>query len=132
MGVHLHLPHLGHGRKEVMGGTPRGCMAIRVGSEGEEQRRFVVPVMYLNHPLFVDLLKEAEEEYGFYHQGAITIPCHVDHFRHVQATIDRESCSSAAAAAAAAAGGEHHSHGGCFRAMSRREEKGEWEGGIKC
>ncbi|RWW83396.1 hypothetical protein BHE74_00008098 [Ensete ventricosum] len=97
MGLHLHLPHkimAGHGRRrggeEEEEGIRKGWMGIRVGGEGEERQRFVVPVDYLSHPLFVGLLKEAEEEYGFNHQGAITIPCHVEHFRRVQDIIDRD------------------------------------------
>ncbi|KAJ6851249.1 uncharacterized protein M6B38_261260 [Iris pallida] len=83
---------------------PKGCMAVRVGRREEEQERFVVPVVYLNHPLFLGLLKEAEEEYGFEHAGAITIPCHVEHFRHVRGIIDRDS------RAYVGAGGHHHHH----------------------
>ncbi|KAG1360624.1 auxin-responsive protein SAUR32 [Cocos nucifera] len=117
MGVHLHLPHLGHEKKKEGGavGVPtKGCMTIKVGQEGEEKQRFVVPVMYLNHPLFMGLLKVAEEEYGFEQQGAITIPCHVEHFRYVQGIIDRDN--------AAGSGGHHHHNGhhfhlaGCFKA----------------
>ncbi|XP_072994635.1 auxin-responsive protein SAUR32 [Typha latifolia] len=117
MGVSLQLLHMG--RKEEVRVPPKGCMAIRVGTEGEEQKRFVVPVMYLNHPLFLNLLKEAEEEYGFDHKGAITIPCHVEHFRHIQGIIEREN------ATAGGYGGHHHDHhhhdhhfhlAGCFRA----------------
>ncbi|CAN0884833.1 Auxin-responsive protein SAUR32 [Linum grandiflorum] len=44
--------------------------------------------MYFNHPLFLELLKGAEEEYGFEHKGAITIPCHVEEFIQVQRIID--------------------------------------------
>ncbi|KAG5044513.1 hypothetical protein JHK85_008815 [Glycine max] len=70
-------------------GVPKGCLAIKVG-QGEEQERFVVPLMYFKHPLFMQLLKDAEEEYGFDHKGTITIPCHVEHFRNVRGIIDRE------------------------------------------
>lgn len=59
--------------------------------QGEEQQRFVIPLIYINHPLFVQLLKEAEEEYGFDHNGPINIPCHVEEFRHVQGIIDKEN-----------------------------------------
>ncbi|PKA66325.1 Auxin-induced protein X15 [Apostasia shenzhenica] len=70
---------------------PKGWMAIRVGEEGAEQQRFIVPVGYLNHPLFVGLLKAAEEEYGFAQKGAITIPCQVEYFHRVQSIIDRDN-----------------------------------------
>ncbi|MCL7038886.1 hypothetical protein MKW94_025709 [Papaver nudicaule] len=46
-----------------------------------EKKRFVVPVSYLNHPLFQDLLSRAEEEFGFHHpMGGLTIPCKVSVF----------------------------------------------------
>ncbi|KAF8106956.1 hypothetical protein N665_0129s0025 [Sinapis alba] len=70
--------------------VPKGCLAIKVGSQGEEQQRFIVPILYFNHPLFMQLLKEAEEEYGFYQKGTITIPCHVAEFRYVQDLIEGE------------------------------------------
>ncbi|RHN49585.1 putative small auxin-up RNA [Medicago truncatula] len=34
-------------------------------------------------PLFLHLLKEAEEEYGFSHQGTITIPCQLLEFKDI-------------------------------------------------
>lgn len=100
---HLHLPHLHHhGKKQVIRDVPKGCLAIKVG-QGEKQQRVVVPVIYFNHPLFMQLLKEAEEEYGFDQKGTITIPCHVEEFRYVQGMIDRENSL------------HHHHHVGCFR-----------------
>ncbi|KAG6498842.1 hypothetical protein ZIOFF_038592 [Zingiber officinale] len=93
MGAHLHLLHLRRGEGEGgegVGGIRKGWIGIRVGAEGEERRRFEVPVEHLSHPLFAELLKAAEEEYGFRHQGAITIPCAVDHFRSVQTIIHRD------------------------------------------
>ncbi|XAR62930.1 hypothetical protein NMG60_11022677 [Bertholletia excelsa] len=84
--------------------VPKGCVAIKVG-RGDEKQRVVVPVMYLNHPLFVELLKEAEEEYGFDQKGAISIPCPVGEFRCVQGLIDRENHHQR----------RLHHHVGCFR-----------------
>ncbi|RDX78998.1 Auxin-responsive protein SAUR32, partial [Mucuna pruriens] len=98
---HLHNNRHGEGKKQEFRGVPKGCMAIKVG-QGEEQQRFVVPVMYINHPLFMQLLKEAEEEYGFDQKGTITIPCHVEEFRNVRGLIDRDKSL------------HHHNHGGCF------------------
>ncbi|KAL8240797.1 hypothetical protein R6Q59_014152 [Mikania micrantha] len=69
--------------------VPKGCMAVMVGHEGEEQKRFVIPVIYIYHPLFLELLKEAEEEYGFHHRGPINIPCNVQQFSDVEG-IDQE------------------------------------------
>uniref|UniRef100_A0A7N0SXQ6 Small auxin up regulated protein n=1 Tax=Kalanchoe fedtschenkoi TaxID=63787 RepID=A0A7N0SXQ6_KALFE len=103
---HLHLRHHDHRDKKFGEGhkdVPKGCLAVRVG-RGEEEQRFVIPVMYLNHPLFKELLKEAEEEYGFHQKGLITIPCPVEEFRTVNAMIDQDNSS------------HHHNHlGWCFR-----------------
>ncbi|XP_039119492.1 auxin-responsive protein SAUR32-like [Dioscorea cayenensis subsp. rotundata] len=122
MGHHFHL-HKGHMTGKRTPAPAKGWMGIRVGGEGEEQKKFAVPVEYLNHPLFVGLLKEAEEEYGFqYHEGVITIPCHLEYFHKVRSVIDRD-CSAAAAGGGGGGGHHHHhlhGHGhhlvGCFRA----------------
>lgn len=78
------------GNKKVGEDVPKGCLAVKVGGLGEEQERFIVPIIYFNHPLFMQLLKEAEDEYGFQHQGPITIPCHVQQFRYVRSIIERD------------------------------------------
>ncbi|XP_066370853.1 auxin-responsive protein SAUR32-like [Miscanthus floridulus] len=115
---------------------PKGCMAVRVvgpagggggkgGRQEEEEERFVVPVGYLKHPLFVALLKAAEEEYGFEQKGAITIPCGVDHFRRVQGIIHHQRHNHHHhGSSGGGGGGGHHGHhssnhfhiAGCFRA----------------
>ncbi|KAK6918192.1 Small auxin-up RNA [Dillenia turbinata] len=98
-----------HGKKQVVRDIPKGCLAIKVG-QGEEQQRFIIPVMYFNHPLFMQLLKGAEEEYGFEQKGTIIIPCHVEEFRYVQGLIDRELSLHHQ---------NHHLHHiGCFRGWS--------------
>ena len=87
---HFHIHHGNGGNKrEETRDIPKGCLAVLVG-QGEEQQRFVIPVIYINHPLFMELLKEAEEEYGFEQTGPIAIPCHVEEFRYVQGMIDKE------------------------------------------
>jgi SAUR family protein len=60
--------------------VPRGSFAVYVG---EEMRRFVIPTEYLGHWAFADLLREAEEEFGFRHEGALRIPCDVDSFQGI-------------------------------------------------
>jgi SAUR family protein len=69
---------------------PKGHLAVYVAGderEGGSPRRFVVPIVYFNHPLFGELLKEAEEEFGYGHPGGITIPCPVSKFERVQTRI---------------------------------------------
>ncbi|MCD9558390.1 hypothetical protein HAX54_015743 [Datura stramonium] len=57
---------------------PRGHFAVYVG---ETKKRFVIPISFLNEPLFQDLLSQAEEEFGFDHpMGGVTIPCSEDMF----------------------------------------------------
>ncbi|XP_004982635.1 auxin-responsive protein SAUR32 [Setaria italica] len=111
--------------------APKGCVTVRVGAEGEEQRRFAVPLGHLKHPLFGALLEEAEREYGFRHQGAIAIPCRVDRFVQVEHLIDQDlhgSCAQHLVDLDSAAAPPHHHHHhhhhhlhlprfvGCFRA----------------
>ena len=46
-----------------------------IAVDGEKPKRFVVPLSYLAHPTFLKLLEQAAEEFGFDHEGALTIPC---------------------------------------------------------
>ncbi|KAI3892829.1 hypothetical protein MKW92_036906 [Papaver armeniacum] len=80
--------------------VPRGCVAVLVG---QKQKRFVIPITYLNHPKFMNLLKEAEEVYGFRHKGNITLPCDVDKFVIVRGLIEQEILSTTCLP-------RHHSH----------------------
>ncbi|KAH9291877.1 hypothetical protein KI387_042934, partial [Taxus chinensis] len=69
--------------------VPEGYLAVYVGREVEARRRFIIPTGYLSRPLFRALLDKAEEEFGFDHQGALTIPCHVAVFKQVLRLLDR-------------------------------------------
>ncbi|XP_060203964.1 auxin-responsive protein SAUR32-like [Lycium barbarum] len=109
LNFHFHVPHISfhhHNGKKELKNIPKGCLAVIVG-QGEEQQRFVIPVNYINHPLFLQLLKEAEKEYGFDHKGPINIPCHVEEFRHVQGLIAKENPHHHH---------HHHNHHWCFKA----------------
>lgn len=67
---------------------PKGHLAVYVGRKGvEPPRRVLVPVVYFNHPLFGQLLREAEEEFGYHHPGGITIPCPVADFESVRRRV---------------------------------------------
>ncbi|KAM0824531.1 hypothetical protein ACQ4PT_070143 [Festuca glaucescens] len=73
--------------------TPKGQVAVYVGGDepGGESMRYVVPVVYFNHPLFGELLREAEEEFGFQHPGGITIPCAATRFERAAAVAGSSS-----------------------------------------
>nr|DAD46631.1 TPA_asm: hypothetical protein HUJ06_016568 [Nelumbo nucifera] len=40
-----------------------------------DQNRFVIPLAYLNNPIFIELLRMSEEEFGLPSDGPITLPC---------------------------------------------------------
>lgn len=52
--------------------VPAGHVAVCVGSRS---RRFVMRATHLNHPAFLKLLRQAEEEYGFSQTGPLSLPC---------------------------------------------------------
>ncbi|KAL9244958.1 hypothetical protein vseg_018671 [Gypsophila vaccaria] len=68
-------------------GVPKGHIAVYVGET--EMKRFVVPLTYLSHPSFQDLLRHAEEEFGFNHpMGGLTIPCKEEAFINVTSQLN--------------------------------------------
>ncbi|CAH1435001.1 unnamed protein product [Lactuca virosa] len=66
--------------------VPKGHLAVYVGEN--QKKRFVVPVSYLEQPLFQDLLRRSEEEFGFDHpMGGLTISCEEDQFFELTAQL---------------------------------------------
>ncbi|GAU28938.1 hypothetical protein TSUD_59490 [Trifolium subterraneum] len=64
----------------------KGYVAVYVG---DKQKRFVIPISYLNQPLFQDLLSQAEDEFGYDHpMGGLTIPCTEDMFQHITSRLN--------------------------------------------
>ena len=63
---------------------PHGCFTVYVGPT---KQRVVVKTKLLNHPLFKNLLEEAEAEYGYRRDGPIVLPCEVDFFYKVLANM---------------------------------------------
>ncbi|PPD87084.1 hypothetical protein GOBAR_DD15989 [Gossypium barbadense] len=47
----------------------KGHLVVYVGQKDNDYHRVLVSIIYFNHPLSDELLREAEEEYGFSHQG---------------------------------------------------------------
>ncbi|CAN0910073.1 Auxin-responsive protein SAUR20 [Linum grandiflorum] len=67
--------------------VPKGHIAVYVMGDdyhgyATTRKRLVVPISYVNHPKFGELLDRAEAEFGgFDHpMGAITLPCDEDAF----------------------------------------------------
>lgn len=70
--------------------VPKGFFAVCVG---EEMKRFVIPTEYLGHWAFEGLLKEAEKEFGFRHEGALRIPCDVEVFEGILRLVGRKEAA---------------------------------------
>ncbi|PIA56051.1 hypothetical protein AQUCO_00700408v1 [Aquilegia coerulea] len=91
MAIHLPgIPYIKRRRslsnKEETTCVPKGHIAIYVGEN--QMKRFVVPISYLNHPLFQDLLNQTEEEFGYDHpMGGLTIPCNEDTFTEITSRL---------------------------------------------
>ncbi|KAL5974193.1 hypothetical protein ACLOJK_030856 [Asimina triloba] len=66
---------------------PSGYLAVYVGTE---RRRFVIPTRFLNLPIFVALLKKAEEEFGFQTCGGLVLPCEVEFFKGVLKVLEKD------------------------------------------
>ncbi|XP_061358285.1 auxin-induced protein 6B-like [Gastrolobium bilobum] len=67
--------------------VPKGSLGVYVG---EEMKRFVIPVSYLNQSSFQDLLSQAEEEFGYDHpMGGLTIPCSEHVFLDITSRMNR-------------------------------------------
>ena len=74
------------GRRDEAGppeDVPRGHFTVYVGTG---RSRYIVPVACLDAPEFQELLRKAEEEYGFSHDMGITLPCDEATFHAVLAT----------------------------------------------
>ncbi|CAJ1933689.1 unnamed protein product [Sphenostylis stenocarpa] len=67
--------------------VPKGYLAVYVG---EKMKRFLIPISYLNQPLFQELLSQAEEEFGYDHpMGGLTIPCREAAFLDLTSRLNR-------------------------------------------
>lgn len=56
-----------------------------VAIKDEETRRFVVKLEYLTDPMFMELLNQARDEYGFRQKGALAVPCRPQELQNILA-----------------------------------------------
>ncbi|XP_058111843.1 uncharacterized protein LOC131255161 [Magnolia sinica] len=66
---------------------PSGYLTVYVGAK---RHRFVIPTRFLNLPIFVSVLKKAEEEFGFQMCGGLVLPCEVDFFIGVLKILEKD------------------------------------------
>ncbi|XP_031124251.1 auxin-responsive protein SAUR32-like [Ipomoea triloba] len=71
--------------------APEGWLWVCVG---EEKQRLLIKTERVNHPLFRELLEEAESEYGFRSDGPLIFPCEVDHFLRVLREMESSTCEN--------------------------------------
>ncbi|XP_019095426.1 PREDICTED: auxin-responsive protein SAUR15-like [Camelina sativa] len=57
-----------------------GRVRVYVGKDKESQCKLEVEANLLNHPMFEDLLRLSEEEFGHSYEGALRIACEIDVF----------------------------------------------------
>ena len=78
------------GSRYVAAAVPAGHVAVCA-----EGARFVVRLAHLGHPAFLELLRQAEEEYGFPAgaSGPVELPCDEDRLRDVLRHVSSSSDS---------------------------------------
>lgn len=70
----------------------KGWLSVDVGLEGEGGfQRFRIPISYLYHKLFKQLLEKARDVYGYHTTGPLKLPCSVDDFFNLKWKIEAES-----------------------------------------
>ncbi|XP_020213926.1 uncharacterized protein LOC109798119 isoform X2 [Cajanus cajan] len=63
-------------------GVKQGHFVV-IATQGWKPERFFVELGFLDHPDFVKLLNQAEEEFGFSQVGALAIPCQPDDLKRI-------------------------------------------------
>ncbi|CAM0943868.1 unnamed protein product [Alopecurus aequalis] len=78
--------------EDKKGKVKKGWLAVRV--DDDDQRRFVIPIVYLYHPLFRRLLEAARDTYGYHSSGPLRLPCSVDEFLRLRGLVERDTSSA--------------------------------------
>ncbi|XP_047063366.1 auxin-responsive protein SAUR19-like [Lolium rigidum] len=98
MCIMITIPSLAWLRRAVRRWCTRssGSAAVPAGHVAvcAEGARFVVWLAHLGHPAFLELLRQAEEEYGFAPtSGPVALPCDEDRLRDVLYRVSLSSNS---------------------------------------
>lgn len=62
----------------------------------KEGKRFVVPLYYLNHPIFKVLLEMAEEEFGPTVDGPLQVPCEEELMEYILSMLRKNTSQEVA------------------------------------
>ncbi|CAM0943870.1 unnamed protein product [Alopecurus aequalis] len=100
-------------QQEKKGKVKKGWLAVRVGDEHQQGgvfRRFVIPIAYLYHPLFIQLLEVARDRYGYDSAGPLRLPCSVDEFLRLRALVEQQDTTAAHSSSSHRVHGGHQQH----------------------
>ncbi|KAE8669512.1 ultraviolet-B receptor UVR8-like [Hibiscus syriacus] len=81
----------------------KGWLTVEVGRPddddgGQGSQKFLIPISYLYHPLFQQLLDKSHEVYDYDTKGPLKLPCSIDEFLDIRRRVDKDSIS------------DHHHH----------------------
>ncbi|XP_062028671.1 uncharacterized protein LOC133744606 [Rosa rugosa] len=72
-----------------------GQVRVYVGRDIDMMCKFEMEANYLNHPLFQSLLDlSAEQEFGYFYNGALRIGCDVDLFHYLLGLLETSNPSA--------------------------------------
>ncbi|KAF8410335.1 hypothetical protein HHK36_002862 [Tetracentron sinense] len=57
----------------------------------EDGMRFMVPLAYLNRPIFRELFRVSEDKFGFPRDGPLTLPCDASFMEYIVSIIQRRA-----------------------------------------
>jgi len=80
--VHSREDHRVKTMQRVPEDVMEGHFAV-LAIKGEEARRFVVELDYLTDPMFMELLNQAREEYGFSQKETLKVPCRPQELQNI-------------------------------------------------
>ncbi|KAM0849026.1 hypothetical protein ACQ4PT_053989 [Festuca glaucescens] len=122
----ITIPSVAWLRRAVRRWRSRGSRsaAVPVGYVAvcAEGARFVVRLAHLGHPAFLELLRQADEEYGFPAgaSGPVALTCDEDHLRDVLRRVSSSSSRNNAPSATVT-----ETHGRCCRGWPERSSSRE-------
>ncbi|XP_018629717.1 auxin-induced protein 6B-like [Nicotiana tomentosiformis] len=79
----VETPRAANNEEVVPNDVKEGYFAVFSVNPEEEPKRFVVELHWLTNPKFLNLLKQAEDEYGFVQKGVLEVPCRAEELQKI-------------------------------------------------